>query len=394
MNTIQHDPLRQVQGTGTDTIVNWEQNGQALKINWADSHSSIFHYMWLRDNCSTMRHSSGNRNAWAITIPDDIHPESVQIVQINEQKKLEIAWANDKHVSQFDPSWLRAHCYTDHKQHQRKQPKLWDATLNASLPKADYADISTNDEALRNWLTMFRDYGFAILSGIPVKSKMILEVAEIIGYAAPSIWKNITYHDVKVEVNPEFIGFTNLPLLAHIDDPYFDPVPPITMLHCLANEVEGGQSTLVDGFKVANTLRERDSNQFDLLSTLPVRHSFRNDEFEFWSEFPMISINVWGEVDQIRCANQHMKPFHLPVDVMDAYYDAYRTFSQMLISDEFQVSFKLKPGDLYMVNNHRVLHGRTGFSSGGARHMQHCYVSRDGILSRLAQLSRKKLIGG
>jgi gamma-butyrobetaine dioxygenase len=46
-------------------------------------------------------------------------------------------------------------------------------------------------------------------------------------------------------------------------------------------------------------------------------------------------------------------------------------------------------GDLYIVDNHRVMHGRTGFSSGGARHLQSCYIERDELVSRLTVLQRE-----
>jgi gamma-butyrobetaine dioxygenase len=42
-----------------------------------------------------------------------------------------------------------------------------------------------------------------------------------------------------------------------------------------------------------------------------------------------------------------------------------------------------------MVDNRRVMHGRTGFSGGGARHLQSCYIERDELVSRLTVLERR-----
>jgi gamma-butyrobetaine dioxygenase len=44
---------------------------------------------------------------------------------------------------------------------------------------------------------------------------------------------------------------------------------------------------------------------------------------------------------------------------------------------------------MYMVANHRVMHGRTSFASGGARHLQSCYIERDELASRLTVLDRQ-----
>ena len=85
-------------------------------------------------------------------------------------------------------------------------------------------------------------------------------------------------------------------------------------------------------------------------------------------------------------------PFYLDSDLMEPYYDAYRTFGVMLESAEFQVRFKLDPGDLYIVDNTRVMHGRTEYSGEGKRHLQGCYADRDGLYSRLAVLNRTKSV--
>jgi gamma-butyrobetaine dioxygenase len=71
-----------------------------------------------------------------------------------------------------------------------------------------------------------------------------------------------------------------------------------------------------------------------------------------------------------------------------AWYDAYRAFGRALGAPEYQVRFKLEPGDLFIVDNLRVLHGRTGYTDAGQRHLQGCYADRDGLRSRLAVLRR------
>ena len=52
------------------------------------------------------------------------------------------------------------------------------------------------------------------------------------------------------------LAYTSLGLSPHTDNPYRKPVPCIQLLHCIINEVSGGHSTLVDGFKVAKTSKK------------------------------------------------------------------------------------------------------------------------------------------
>ena len=60
---------------------------------------------------------------------------------------------------------------------------------------------------------------------------------------------------------------------------------------------------------------------------------------------------------------------HFHSDLIEPYYDAYRTFGLMLESPEFQIRFKLDPGDRHIVGNTRVMHSRTEFSGEGNRHL-------------------------
>jgi gamma-butyrobetaine dioxygenase len=145
----------------------------------------------------------------------------------------------------------------------------------------------------------------------------------------------------------------------------------------------------VDGFCVANALRDREPDKFKLLATIPVRFRFSDKDTELEAEVTLISLSPRGEVVAVRLNGPTALPFDIDPDLMEPYYDAYRTFGLMLESPEFQIRFKLDPGDLYIFENARVMHGRTGFSGEGKRHLQGCYADRDGLYSRLAVLNRK-----
>ena len=62
----------------------------------------------------------------------------------------------------------------------------------------------------------------------------------------------------------------------------------------------------------------------------------------------------------------------------------------MLFDPARQLNVRLGPGDCLIFDNTRVLHVRTAFARGGARHLQGCYADLDGLLSTLAVLGRKQ----
>jgi alpha-ketoglutarate-dependent taurine dioxygenase len=55
------------------------------------------------------------------------------------------------------------------------------------------------------------------------------------------------------------------------------------------------------------------------------------------------------------------------------------------------ISFKLSPGESFIVDNTRILHARNGYSGEGSRWLQGCYADKDGLLSTLAALETRTL---
>lgn len=364
-----------------NTIITGER---ALQLVWSDGQRSTFHYFWLRDNCPQLRHKTTNhRVAESSSIPRDVRPE---LAEINAAGELRIVWQHDGHESRFAPAWLRTYDYSNGAQRVRWQPTLWDATIGADLPTASYPDLLQDPAVKRAYLQGFRAYGLGILYNVPTTPGTVLEVAKHFGEVRSTSWG--TVFDVRTIENANSVAYTNLPLVTHTDEAYRDPTPTIQLQHFLVADAQGGASTLVDGYKIAADLRAQAPAQFELLSQVPLHFHFRDANAELENEGPVIELNVRGEVSGIRYSNHSVQPFLLPAEQMEAYYAAYLAFAAMRESEQYQLRIKLNAGDLYMVDNRRVLHGRTGFSSSGARHLQSCYIERDELISRLQVLQR------
>ena len=368
-----------------DNIVELHRRQRDLLILWAGGRRNEFHYIWLRDHCacSECRHPTGQRILETASIPQDISPKSVELA---EDGSVDIVWANDSHASRFNPGWLRDHSYSERgRYHQRRQSKLWNSRTLQVFPKTSYQMVSTSSASLRTWLAMVSDYGVAILRDVECVSGRLIDVVELFGFVRETNFGR--YFDVRTMVDPNDVAYTSLALSAHTDNPYRDPVPTLQLLHCLFSDVIGDDTTVVDGFCVAEALRVREPGKFQLLTTVPVRFQFHDSDCYLEAEGTLIELNDQGKVVGVKFSNANGAPFSLDYDLMERFYDAYQTFALMLDSQEFQVRFKLDPGDLYIVDNTRVLHGRTKFSSGGKRHLQGCYADRDALLSRLRVLS-------
>ena len=64
--------------------------------------------------------------------------------------------------------------------------------------------------------------------------------------------------------------------------------------------------------------------------------------------------------------------------------------SDLYNSETNRIKFRLGAKDLMMMDNYRILHGRTKFDpQEGERHLQGCYIDFDSTEGRLRHLKRK-----
>ena len=76
---------------------------------------------------------------------------------------------------------------------------------------------------------------------------------------------------------------------------------------------------------------------------------------------------------------------------MTRFYAAYQKFLRMTEDDDYQLIFKLAAGELLILDNLRMLHGRLAYASAqGQRFVQGCFAERDSFWSRLAVLERRQ----
>src|SRR5437763_12050693 len=303
-----------------------------------------FHALWLRDNCpcSECRHESGQRLLDTRSLPDDLAIVAVEGRTVS---------FSDGHVSSFDAGWLRANAG----EAQPRPRTLWGAELQEELPVARYDDVAVGGPALRDWLAAVDELGFAILTGGPTEPGTVTRVAELFGFVRETNYGRL--FDVRTVVNPTNLAYTGLGLGAHTDNPYREPTPTLQLLHCLASSAAGGENTLVDSFRVAEDLSPAHR---DLLARNPLRFRFADELTELETEVPVLSYDARGGLQAVHYNTRSVQAFDVP-DVA-AYYDAYQTFGRMLEEPRYRIEFKLEPGDLFIVDNLRVMHGRTGYS--------------------------------
>jgi alpha-ketoglutarate-dependent taurine dioxygenase len=259
--------------------------------------------------------------------------------------------------------------------------------LSERIPAETYDAVTSDTAALARWLGAVDRLGFALLRGVPAVPGTVCEVVRLFGYVRETNYGRL-FDVISVE-QPQNLAFSALGLGNHTDNPYRDPVPQLQLLHCLEAAGEGGESVVVDGFAAADRLRREAPEAFALLTRTSVNFRYvEAGEVDLRNAAPLIELDVAGGLRTVRYNNRSIGPLDLDAETMAAFYDAYRRFARLLHDPAMTVGFRLQPGDLFIVDNRRVLHGRRGFS-GGRRHLQGTYADADSLTSRLRVLEKR-----
>ena len=265
--------------------------------------------------------------------------------------------------------------------------RKWDSSLK-NVKNYEFKEGFYESKEMHDLLVSFYEYGFVIIKNVPSENNYIVNFANSIGSVRRT---NFGEHfNVKSKSNPNDLAYTTLHLSPHTDNPYRNPVPCIQLLHCIENEVSGGYSTLVDGFTVSEKLKKEDPEAYKILTEVKVRFKFtdKNVMLEDWAE--LIQLDEEKNFKQVRFSPRLDYVPILEKKKLDQYYKARKKLSDMYNSEKNRIEFKLAPKDLMMMDNYRVLHGRTKYDPDeGNRFLQGCYIDFDSTEGKLRHLKRK-----
>ena len=374
--------LQQLKAAFIIKSVTTTNNG--VNVTWKDGHESFYPNLWLLDSCRCPKcfqrdTLSLNRGHDLLTMPLNPTP---QTVTLNQEGSLEIIWGGEQlgHQSVFDASWLRVHCYNDPALKQRRKRRLWDASV--SVPTFDYHEMMKADEVLLAFLDQILELGVAIIDDAPKNEESFRALVERVGplrqrYHPTNIFAMDRSNKKAQAIQHSYqVGR----LRNHTDLTAYDIQGGIQFLECILydnpDHDRQAYSTVVDGFKLAEVIKQENPYFFELLTTeyipagrrrLSVEEklsehdsSARKYEWEAYRRNHLINLDEEGEVYQVRYNHNTRIPLDVSYDKIQDLLTAYRRFSELLQDPEYSAEFLLTPGQVLVVDNWRVLHGRTG----------------------------------
>ena len=220
------------------------------------------------------------------------------------------------------------------------------------------------------------------------------------------------FHVRTGERNSNNVAYTSSALCPHQDMAYYESPPGVQLLHCVAmgKDVIGGESNLIDALAAAYRLRELRPKSFEILTKCTATFMKQREGACMTYVRPHISLaegrcSIFDrEITAVHWSPPFEGPLCLPSEDIEQYYEAYTDFECMLnadlsplnghekdlvsYADEFTWKRKLKPGEVLVFNNRRMLHGRREFMvadgvmpKDGRRHLVGCYTNIDDTLN-------------
>ena len=332
------------------------------------------------------------------------------------------------HVCEYTPEWLRSHCNSavnTHSQANDTTSKVWDkdslGIISANeqqkfdgakppphlrhVPTICYADLCSEPDAMREALAL---HGISFVSGVPLaydgddepdleKSKVIMEkmVRKNLGFPRETIWGTLwdtagVVSDLEVaDGHVADTAYTNVGLRQHVDCTYLRDPPQMQVFLCVEPALEGGASTFLDGFKAAKDLHAVSPEAFDFFSKVNLPFRCVHDGVECERYGPVFDIDprdahlepstTFPRLRSFRYNNDDRAPLtHLDPDTLSQFYDFLPLLLKQLRREDLIIKVDLKVGDMVVVDNHRVLHGRTAFR-GSKRNLIGCYAEMDEV---------------
>ncbi|KAI5958498.1 uncharacterized protein KGF55_005758 [Candida pseudojiufengensis] len=373
-----------------------------LEINWQGDQKSIYHNIWLRDNCHCSEcyyPITKQRLLNSATIDINIKPKSVNV----KEGKVEIVWDTD-HSSTYDVDWLRIHSYNPRLIPLDKKlkddddvlkQKLWQVKdIKDDLPQVDYnkimqsSDETDNEEAIKEWLLQIHKFGFSLINNVPISPTDTEKLCEKLNYIRPTHYGG--FWDFTADLSKNDTAYTNFDISNHTDGTYWSNSPGLQLFHLLYHDGKGGTTSLVDSFKCAEILKAKYPESYEIFCKIPVpAHSAGEPKVCIQPDIPqpIFKLDHQGKLIQVRWNQSDrstMDYWENPEDVIK-FYKAIKNWVEIITSPENELWYQMKPGQCLIFDNWRIFHSRSEFT--GQRRLCGAYFERDDFISRLKLLT-------
>ena len=343
----------------------------SLSINGAGTAG--FDYFWLRDNArdpQSFDTRSHQRELYTAAIDPMIRPEAARLSEDGEALILD--WPDLTIEAHYEAGFLAEFSTAGDPMRMPPASPWAEASLDPDAVRLPYSGL-TGNEGVTPLLKTLVAHGFAVLTDCPRDLSAVQTVADSIGYVRQTIFGGLFEFEANEDMADS--AYTPKELRPHTDGTYSHDAPGVQLLLCVSYDAEGGESIMVDGARIAEALKTDQPQVHDDLARIGVTGLYKGDGAVLRARRPILRYDESGQLAQVSFNNYDRDTVRLADDDMRALYAGIRAFDGLANDPSMQWRYTLKPGDMLVFDNWRVLHGRGAFS--GKRKMAGAYVNRE-----------------
>ncbi|KJE00320.1 trimethyllysine dioxygenase [Cryptococcus gattii NT-10] len=373
-------------------------NSTTITIKQPDEGDLQYDHMYLFDHCRCPQcfHPSTKQRLKTLSqVPCDIHPTAVAL----SASGLHVTWSTPSaHTSFFPAGFLRRAAYeTQLSEHVDCQDDrtLWNFEISKSPPYVEYGDImpqeiQQREQGVLEVLNKVHRFGFCFITGVPVDAKETETLIKAIGPIRHTHYGG--FWSFTADLSHGDLAYSTQSLPAHTDTTYFTDPAGLQIFHLLSHPSpgQGGKTLLVDGFHAASRLSASDPASYSVLSRLSIpAHASGTTGTLLRPQisFPVLRHDECGRLAQVRWNNEDRGIIGHGWSAAEVrqWYQAAQRFESLIKSKEVEYWVQLNPGTMLIIDNWRVMHGRSEFT--GSRTMCGAYIGADDWHSRRAVLT-------
>lgn len=348
-----------------------------IEVAFDNGTTASFLDLWLLDHDPSQLHPTSNQRQRYAIDENMLNKTTIDNVKVdNGGGNVCVTWA-DGQLSTFGAEYLFSRQYKVRSTNVKDVPESWSpAELSDRLKP-----ITTGPQSRRRALVSLLRNGVAIINGVDL-AKTEEMVRAHFGAPRETIYGTMWDTAPKDESDVNDTAYTKDALLPHTDCTYYRDMPGLQVFHCCAQDASAGKgfTTLTDGMRLVEDLKHDHPQTFEFFSTTTLRFHCLEEGASLSAWRKIISLDSTGKLEQLAYNPYDFAPFtYLSNAKLCDFYSHHAILSSAVASGNYTQSVKLSVGDMIVVNNHRVMHGRTAFS--GFRNMLGCYVGADDWLS-------------
>ena len=342
----------------------------SLHVKFKNKLDDNFLNIWLRDHAKDDENwdkRSNQRKTHTANLDSNLFIKEASIGENGSH--INILWSDSENFIKYSAKFLQDNLIK--KESKNHKYFLWKSKDIDDQVYLNYNDVLSKD-GFKFFLKNLYEFGFCVIKNCKTEMRTVEKIANKIGYVRESIFGGLW--EFESNENMADSAYTQEELRPHTDSTYSKDAPGLQLLLCCDYNATGGESIMVDGFKIAETLK-KEKEIFDTLSNIEVPGRYAGDGVILEASRPIFKLNSKKELVQVSFNNYDRAEFRIENQLMLKFYDAIKKFDNLANKVEFQWRHILKPGELLIFNNWRILHGRGSFK--GKRKMAGCYINME-----------------